>query len=47
MVGDRLLTDILVGNKMKLMTILVEPMGEDLSKMVKWMRKLEKVLLTF
>lgn len=47
MIGDRPLTDILVGQKMKFTTILVEPLVKRQKiSFVRFLRKIEKLLLS-
>jgi len=43
-IGDQLISDILVGNKLETMTILVDPLSTDL-KVTKFNRYLEKQIL--
>lgn len=43
-VGDRLLTDILAGNRLGLMTILVEPPGPSRALRGSWLRAVERLL---
>ncbi len=42
MIGDQLLTDIFGGNRMGMMTILVDPLAEKDLWITKWNRKIEK-----
>ena len=46
-IGDQLMTDILAGNRAKIMTILVDPISSVESKQVKLKRPLEKILKKF
>lgn len=43
-IGDQLLTDILLGNRLKIMTILVDPIGVKDLKVTYLNRKIEKIL---
>jgi hypothetical protein len=42
MIGDQIVTDILSGNRFKIMTILVDPLGEKDLKITGLNRKIEK-----
>lgn len=44
MIGDQIMTDIFVGNRIKLLTILVDPLREDL-KITNFNRKLERFFM--
>ena len=44
-IGDQILTDVLVGNRKKLLTILVDPIKDIDFKVTKFNRKLEKFIL--
>ena len=44
-IGDQIFTDVLGGNRLKLFTILVIPMGNQELKWTKFVRRIEKVLL--
>lgn len=44
-IGDQVFTDVLVGNRMKIMTILVEPIKMKDTIMEKIKRKLEKMVI--
>ena len=43
-IGDQIVTDIYGGNRLNMMTVLVDPMGEDL-KVTFLNRKIEKVII--
>ena len=41
MIGDQIVTDVLAGNRFKIMTILVDPLGEKDLKITGLNRKIE------
>lgn len=45
MIGDQLFTDIVAGNRYKIMTILVDPMAEEDLKITSFNRKLETYVM--
>ncbi len=44
-IGDQIFTDVLGGNRLKLFTILVIPMGNHELKWTRFVRRIEKLLL--
>ena len=45
MIGDQIVTDILAGNRYRIMTILVDPLGEADLKITGLNRKIEKKIV--
>lgn len=45
MVGDQLFTDILGGNRLGMLTVLVKPFDDNEELFIKWKRKLERLFL--
>lgn len=47
MIGDQIITDIFSGNRFKIMTILVEPLGENDLKVTYFNRKIENKIIDY
>lgn len=47
MIGDQIITDILAGNRFRILTILVDPLGEKDLKITGLNRKLEKRIVKY
>ena len=45
MIGDQIVTDVLAGNRFKIMTILVDPLGEKDLKITGLNRKIEEKIV--
>ena len=45
MIGDQIVTDVLAGNRFKIMTILVDPLGEKDLKITGLNRKVEEKIV--